>query len=130
MPIRTKRDSAGELTEHVISGSVTAEEVITCQTMFYEAGPTRMVLLDLSEADMALLTTENMRQFIRRTATLGLERQDGRTVIVAPAPLQYGLGRMAESYGEIESIPYTLRVFLKRDDAVRWLEESDNQPAD
>ena len=121
MPIRTKRDSGGGFTEHVVSGRVTAEEVLECQTTFYEAGPARLLLWDLSEADLALLTTENMRQFVRRTTTLGPERQGGRTAIVAPAPLQYGLGRAAETLGEVLSIPYALRVFRKRDDAVRWL---------
>lgn len=125
MPITTKRDSSGGFTEHIVSGRVTAEEVLTCQTMFYEVGPTKLLLWDLSAADLTLLTTENMRQFVKRTATIGKARHGGRTAIVAPESLQYGLGRMAEIFGEVESIPYELRVFRKRDDAVLWLEESE-----
>jgi hypothetical protein len=130
MPIRTTKDSAREFTEHVVSGRVTVEEVLACQTAFFEAGPTRLLLWDLSAADLTLLTAENMKQFVKRTVALYRVRQAGRTAIVAPTSLQYGLGRMAEAFGENESIPYALQVFHKRDDAVRWLEQSDSQPED
>jgi hypothetical protein len=130
MPIKTIKDGERGFTENVVIGRVTAQEVLACQTTFFEAGPTRLLLWDLSAADLTLLTAENMLKFVSRTASLGRERQDGRTAIVAPAPLQYGFGRMAEAFGEMESISYSLRVFRKRDDAIRWLELSDRQPAD
>ena len=81
MPISTTRDNARGFTEHLVGGRVTTEEVLTCQTTFYEAGPTRLLPWDLSAADLTQLTTENMRQFVRRTVALSRERQGGRRLL-------------------------------------------------
>lgn len=126
MPIRTITDRSRELTEYIVTGDVTDKEMFACQKEFYEAGPTRLELWDMSDSDLSQITTTGMNKFIRRASRLGKSRYNGRTAVIAPSVLQYGLGRMAEAFGEFESLPFAFRVFRKREDAVRWLKEADS----
>ncbi len=84
-------------------------------------GPTRLELWDMSAADLTQITIEGMQKFISRAAHLGQSRIGGRSAVITQTSLQYGLGRVAEALGEFESLPFSLRIFRKRGDAVDWL---------
>lgn len=130
MPIKTKRDSSNELTEHVVKGFVTDDEMFACEADFYKSDPTKLQLWDMSAADLGKITSEGLRKFVSRSAQLGKVRKGGRTAVIVRTKLQYGLGRMAEIFGEVESLPFAFSLFRKRDEAVAWLKaEADTQTA-
>jgi hypothetical protein len=62
-----------------------------------------------------------MRKFIIRAARLGKARTGGRTAVLVESQFQYGLGRIAEAYGEFESLPFEFRIFKNRSEAFEWL---------
>lgn len=131
MSIKITRDRPNDFTELVATGVVSDDEMFAGQTEFYEGGPTRLQLWDMSAADLTNVTTDNMRRFIARSAVLGETRRGGRTAVIAQSGEQYGLARMAEVFGDFESLPFALRVFRKRDEAVAWLKaESRSEPAE
>lgn len=41
--------------------------------------------------------------------------------MIVRSDLQYGLGRMAEVFGEFVSVPFDFRIFKDRTDALAWL---------
>jgi hypothetical protein len=130
MPIKTTRDRSNELTEHVVSGLIIDDEMFACQKEFYEGGPTRLQLWDMTAADLAKITTDGLRRFVGRAAMLGEVRRGGRTAVIVRSGEQYGLARMAEVFGEFESLPFAYAVFRSRDEALAWLlAESKSQPA-
>jgi len=131
VPIKSTTGSPNELTEHVATDIVTDEEMFACQTAFFESNPTRLELWDMSVADLSKITVEGLQRFVSRAARLGQARQGGRTAVITRTNLQYGLGRMAEILGEFESLPFALRIFRQRENAVKWLHaESVSQQGD
>ncbi len=130
MPIKTTRDRSNELTEHVVSGVVVDDEMFACQKEFYEGGPTHLQLWDMTATDLAKITTEGLRRFVGRAAVLGEARRGGRTAVIVQSGEQYGLARMAEVFGEFESLPFAFAVFRSRDEALAWLmADSRSEPA-
>ena len=121
MPIKTKKSLSDDLTEHIVTGVVTDKEMFDCESEFYDNGPTNLQIWDLSAAILTNITIEGMRQFVARSSGLGKVRSGGRTALVVQSKLQYGLGRMAESFGDFESLPFTFRLFRNRSEAITWL---------
>ena len=121
MSIKTKRKISEELTEHIVTGIVSEEEMFECEEAFYRKGPTRLQLWDMSGADLRLITTKGMRRFVNRAAQLGKVRRNGRTAVIVQSKLQYGLARMAEVFGKLEALPFEFRVFIERAEALAWL---------
>lgn len=126
MPIETTRNKNQNLTIHVATGQVTEDEIITTLENFYGGESTEQVLWDMSEADVATITPAVTQQLIRKTAKLSANRQRSRTAVIAPSDLKFGLGRMAESYAELEALPYNYRVFRSREKALEWLVSNDD----
>lgn len=125
MAIETTRDADQNLTIHVVIGSVSEKEMHRVLEDFYDGQPTALVLWDMSQAELAHVTAEMLQKFVRKAAKLGVRRRGGRTAVVAPADLQYGLGRMSETFAEIESTPFNYCVFRSRQDAMHWLTSDD-----
>ena len=121
MPIKTTQDKGQNLTTHVVTGLIVEEEMYKALDVFYEHYNTPLLLWDMSEAEMDNVTPEMLRNFIRKAAKIGVRRRDGKTAVVAISDLQYGFGRMSEMLFELESGPFSFRVFRSRQDAMAWL---------
>jgi len=121
MSIKTSHDRSRDLTIHVVIGSITVDEMIASLEKFYTHGSTLLTLWDMSQSELSQITPDGILKFIRRAALLGVERKGGRTAVVAPQDLQYGLGRMAETFAMFESLPFRMGIFRTREDAMSWL---------
>lgn len=121
MPITTTRDRGQNLTEHVVTGPALEAEMYRTLEDFYAQEPTDLLLWDMSNAEVSHVTPDILRKFVQRAAKLGVSREGGRTAILAPEDLQFGLGRMTETFADIESTPYKVQVFRSRQDALKWL---------
>ncbi|CAB1072252.1 hypothetical protein D1AOALGA4SA_1489 [Olavius algarvensis Delta 1 endosymbiont] len=126
MPIKTTRDKGQNLTIHVVTGSYSEEEMYRVLENFYGQKTTALELWDMSQAELAHVTPSMLQKFIRRAAELGMSRRGGQTAVVAPDDLQYGLGRMSETLSELESTPFSFRVFRSRKDALLWLKSGNS----
>jgi hypothetical protein len=123
MPVRTIDHTEKDLTEHIATGDVLDEEMFEAQRQFFEKGPTRLQLWDLTECSMAGITMGGMRTFIEKATRFGKARKNGRTAVVVSTQLQYGLARMAETFTELASVPYEVQVFRSKEEAHAWLNE-------
>ena len=121
MPVRTAINHEDDITEHTATGVIIDEEMFGAQTEFYENGPTRLQLWDMTDCSVTEVTIGGMRSFIAKAAELGRSRTNGRTAVIVNSDLQYGLGRMAEMFAEFVSIPFAFRIFKSRTDALAWL---------
>jgi hypothetical protein len=72
-------------------------------------------------AEVAHITTDVLRRFVRKAAAIAGRRAGGRTAVIAPQDPQFGLARMSEAFTELESSPVVLRAFRNRVEAVFWL---------
>ena len=122
MPIQTIKNLSEELTEHIATGVISDQEMFDCENEFYSGNPTRLQLWNMSDAELTKITIDGMRQFVAKSSKLGKVRSGGRTAVVVKGQFQYGLGRMAETFGEFESLPFEFQLFRSRSEALSWLQ--------
>lgn len=113
------------LTVYTARGTISGEEVKDVIMDFYEHGPiTRNVLWDLTLAVLTGLSTEDIRS-ISHVPRKSLElREGGKTAIVAPDDLAFGLSRMYQSNPLPEDLPFEIQVFRESEAAHQWLAEN------
>ncbi len=124
MGIKITRDEDQDLTIHVVTGPVSEEEMYDTLCNFYKRNPTALLLWDMSQSDVSHVTPDILQRFIRKSTELEVYRQGGgRTAVIAPEDLQYGLARMSEAFAELESVPYSnsFGAFRSRQEALQWL---------
>jgi hypothetical protein len=121
MPIATTQDFDHDLTVHVATGAITDEEMFGTLEGFYAGRVTRLLLWDMSQADLRTTTADTLRRFVQRAAELGASRSGGKTAVITSTALQYGLARMSEAFARMESAPYEFRAFKSQNEALAWL---------
>ena len=121
MGIKTIKDGKQDLTVHEATGLISEADMYEAQQKFFKKDPTTLLLWDMSEADVSLLTSDFLRKIVQKAGQLGVLRQRGRTAVVAPEDLQFGLARMSGVFSEMESASYSFCPFRTREEALQWL---------
>ncbi len=111
-----------ELTTYVVKGRLTADELIKKVEEFYTGNPTRLVLWLLEDADSSGIMPEDIERVIILAKKYSGSRKNGKTAIVGPKDIDYGMGRMYQAYADIEDLPYEYRIFRSFKEAMGWLE--------
>ena len=119
--IESLHDREKSLTVYKVKGLLSAEEMISAIKTFYTENMTFNVLLDLTEADLSLISTDEIIQIVREIRTYADARSGGKTALVFSRGLEYGLGRMSEAFYEMENIPIKIRSFRSLEEAEAWL---------
>ena len=122
MPIVLQTDRPQNLTILTASGEITFAEAMEALDSFYK-DPTRNALLDFSRRADApvILNTEDLARIFSRLSTQKGNRLAGKTAIVAPDDLRFYMSRIAEAFAEIEKLPWKMKAFRSKDEAIRWL---------
>ncbi len=120
-------ESARNLTRLVVVGEVTAAEMKQIIEQFWELPEVTLnVLWDYSEASMERLTNVDVRNLVpvgKRYGHRLEERRGGKTAIVAPRDLEYGMMRVSEVLSEASEYSFEVRVFRGMEEAEVWLGE-------
>ena len=123
MPIATAVIDQRELTIFTLTGAVGYADLKDAARTFYAQHPTRHTLLDVRQARLQGLCTEDVSSFASIVHVLAAEhgtaRIAGKAAAVASTDLAYGLVRM---YGRLlGEVPYELRIMRTMNDALEWL---------
>ena len=119
--ITTTVDLEKELTTFVAKGRLSADEIIKKVEEFYTRNPTKLVLWALEEAVTSGISGEEIEKIILTAKKFSARRKEGKTAIVGPKEIDYGLGRMYQAYAGIENLPYEYRIFKELEEAKDWL---------
>ena len=118
------RNIKEDLTIFIVSGKVSADDICTAIKEFYENGPvTRDVLWDVAGVELAEFRTEDIRRISQVPRQFLGMRRGGKTAIIAPTDLAFGLSRMYQSSSETAALPITVKVFKDSSRASQWLAE-------
>lgn len=120
--IETHIDLEKDLTIHTASGEISADEILSRIRSYYAGKTTRLLMWDLTGADVGNLSASDVRNFVDLTNSLTKERAGGKTALVVATPLAYGMGRMYE-LSKDASDEYRIghRTFRDRKAALEWL---------
>ena len=116
-------DHERKLTVVTCSGKITANELSDAIEKFYQGDPTPNTLWGLEQADLSGLRADDVMKIAILTKKLRPEGFPGKTAIVTSRDLGFGMGRMFETYAELEKHPVDLQVFRSLEEAYAWLDE-------
>ena len=119
--IESLHDREKSLTFHKVKGLLSAGEFISTSKAFYAENITLNILWDFTEVDLSKISTDELRQIVREIRIYADARKGGKTALVFSSDLGYGLGRMVETFSEIENMPFELRSFRSLEKAEEWL---------
>ena len=121
MPVRRIREKGQKFTRLVVSGNILEEDMHEALEEFYNTQPTKLLLWDMSYAELWQITPDMILNFVQKAAKLGVSRAGGRTAVLAPGDLQFDLSKMSQTFHELESKEISLRIFRSEQDALTWL---------
>jgi len=119
--IREKIDKERELTIHVFSGVILAEDLIEAVKTIYQSEPTPNHLWDLTAADLSQLKGQDLSGLSKFAKQQAPDRKGGRTAFVSSSALGFGLARMYQSFAEGYGQQVDIKVFHSREEAENWI---------
>jgi hypothetical protein len=121
--IETQIDPERDLTIHTASGEISADEILRKIRSYYKGNEvTRLLLWDLTSADIRKLSASDVRDFVDLTNSLTGPRAGGKTAVVVETPLAFGMGRMYElSKDATDQRGIGHKTFRDRKTALEWL---------
>jgi hypothetical protein len=118
-------DSQADLTVYTMVGRASAEQVRDVILKFYDDNVTLNVLWDLSKSDVSHLTSSEIHTVAQTPRRFSNIRSGGKTAIVAPADITFGLTRMYEFLTGVQDLPFETRTFRSTTEAYEWLLETE-----
>lgn len=119
--ITTTFDTEKDLTVVKATGKMEANDFREWIATYYKGPVTRLLLWNITEADLSKLKAEEIQGGAILTKTLSNARREGKSAIVASDDLGYGIGRTLAAFYEIEDMPFTVRIFRTIEEAMKWL---------
>jgi hypothetical protein len=92
---------------------------------FYGGQPTKKVVWNWGVCDcrqLSVIDVEKLASLPSRNSDL---RKGGKTAMVAPKDLSFGISRMFQTFGDMKGLPFAVEVFHNIGDAMQWLAEPD-----
>jgi hypothetical protein len=119
--IQKSVDKENDLTIMIVHGQVTAAMIIEALVDFYQGAFTSKLIWDYTDADLTQVKNDELRQISSVAVGYANLRSEGRTAIIVPEALGFGLGRMYEIISENDENPIHYNVFNDVQKAREWL---------
>ena len=119
--IETQIDLERDLTIHTASGEISADEILRRIRSYYEGQVTRLLMWDLSDADLRSLSASDVQNMVDLTNSLTAPRAGGKTALVVSTTPAYGMGRMYELSKDASGDEIDRKMFRDREAALEWL---------
>lgn len=116
-------DDDNELTVHVFTGVVSADDLIEAVKALYASGPTPNHLWDLSNADVSSIQSDHLKDIASLAKQAAPGGRSGRTAIVSASDLGFGISRMYGAFAEMSGQSVEVRSFRSRKEAEDWITE-------
>ena len=110
-----------DITVREVIGSPSAQQFIQAVEENYRDPTTKFIIWDFSNGSAAHLSVAEIQGLVGRLRPVAGLRTGGKTALVAPNDLEFGMGRMLEVYREIYEFPFELKVFREVTQALAWI---------
>lgn len=123
MASRVTVDIGAELTIVTLWGDLSSQEIIDIMNEYYEKdSPTKNLLYDARQATIEFVPTIDIERIMDHAKDLAVVRPRGsKTAMVAGKELEYGIGRMVQTFAEIRDMEVEFMVFKSLPKALEWL---------
>lgn len=121
MPVHRKKVNES-LTIFSGEGEVSFAEVMAALESFYSAEPTLNIIWDLRQGTAAKMSYDELMEIVGYLAKISGARRGGKSALVSPLDVDYGIFRMLDTLAEVEEFQFFIQVFRDYDEAIKWLE--------
>lgn len=119
--IQSRVDRKNQITIFQCIGKITLEELLEAFKCFYDDDPTSNTLWDLQKADVSNFRAEDVQKIAQFPAQYIPDRHPGKSAVIAPENIKFGLGRMLQTYLEMSGFAVTMEIFRSEDEAHKWI---------
>lgn len=119
--IQKEVDRQHDLTVYTVTGASAADEFIKAIEAFFSEAPTRLVLWDFSRADISRMASDDIRAVADIVRDKAERRAGGKTALLMPTDISFGLGRMFQAFLGSDDLPYEFTAFRGMPEARKWL---------
>ena len=125
MAVEFQVDVDRQLTVFRKRGKVQAGEIIEALNLYSAGEMTRDILWDLRHTEPALwFNADDILAIVNTVQRISVHRTGGRTAVVAPDSLNFGLSRMYAANAECRGVSHSIQVFRLMEEALEWLQPS------
>ena len=123
MPVSHQLFDKKDLIVYTFTGKVDFIELLYEMQFFYKEGLFESVIINLSEADIKGISTEEIKQLADYPERTHRNGDKNKTAVIATDDLSYGLARMFEMFGGLQHRhSFEVMVFRTLHDAEQWIE--------
>jgi ABC-type transporter Mla MlaB component len=119
--ISKRVEPENDLTLFFVVGKLTTDELVKAIRDFYDGSITKNVIWDLSRSDLSQISAKDVHQVAALSAEYANRRPSGKTAIIGPDDLTFGLARMYELNKKSLDLPFETQSFRSIDDAYGWI---------
>lgn len=119
--IKPHLDKERNLTTYLCSGQVTMDEIREQLLAFYGGRPTLNTIWDYSEADVSVLSREDIENIAKFVKTAAHSRDGGKTALVFPPAMLMDMGPLLEGISEIEVPDAKIKIHQDIQAALDWI---------
>jgi hypothetical protein len=118
-------DATKNRTKFSVEGSITIIDVLNAIRNFYEGGAvTKNVLWDLTNGKAKEIQSSELENIVNLRKGFAHLRKGGKTAILAPADIEFGMSRMVELMTDFKEETIETRVFRTMENTKQWLSEA------
>lgn len=118
-------DATKNRTKFSVEGSITIIDVLNAIRNFYEGGAvTKNVLWDLTNGKAKEIQSSELENIVNLRKGFAHLRKGGKTAILAPADIEFGMSRMVELMTHFKEETIETRVFRTMENTKQWLSEA------
>ncbi len=121
--IKPHYDDKLDLTTYICTGPVTAPEIEKEVRKLYQGTPSIHSMWDYTEADLSLLSPDDIRHIAGIVKDTSHSRAGGRTALVFSNAMLTGMGPLLVSLSEIEVPEAKIKVFNDLTAALVWISD-------
>jgi hypothetical protein len=122
--IITRVDPRLDLTVHTFEGAITSQDIIGTIEEYYRGRPTSNVVWDYAEAEFDQCGEENLKSIVMAASKHAWSTSNAKSfksALILPGDPQFAIGRMFETFAELENTSTQIQSFRSMTEAKQWL---------
>jgi hypothetical protein len=111
-----------DLCIYTIDGSASRDDLLNIVINIKPEQRTNHVIWDASNGTVETIGKDDLRSIAKFLKSGHGMRAGGKTGLVGPEDLDYGIGRMFQAYASLENLAVEYRIFRTLDEALAWID--------
>ena len=119
--IKIEINQEKDLSTFTTSESFSVQDVCDALDRYYSGPITSLLLWDATRLNSSSWQRDDILTAVRKTKEYSHLRAGGKSALVMPRDLPFGLARMYQAYSEVHNLQIDVEVFRSIEKAVEWL---------